>query len=131
MVSGYVDGAVFLTRELASPDLAPSVAASLLPTMTELCELHSFSQADHLRASIYKSLPVIAQRIGKTEFKRAMEGFMRPVFRSATSLDESHQSKEAALACIHKLSALIGRDILAGRLPPDLRDTFDRLLPPT
>lgn len=125
------DGAVFLVRELASPDLAPALAASLLPMMIELCELHHFHQADHLRESIYKSLPLIAQRIGKTEFKRQMEGFMRPLFKSAVSLDESHQSKESALTCIHKLSALIGREIFAGRLPPDLRDTFERLMPPS
>ena len=73
----------------------------------------------------------MASNTAETEFKRHMEGFMRPLFRSAMSIDESHQSRETALATIHKLSVWIGREIFAGRLPPDLRDGFDRLEPPS
>jgi len=123
------DGAVYMVVELAAPDIAPQLAVSFLPLLVQLCELHHFPQADRLRSSVYKSLPLLAQRLGKTEFKRHMEPFLYPLFNSASSSHESHQSQENAVLCIHKLGQFVGRDIFAGRLPPDLRDDFEKLLP--
>lgn len=106
------DGAVHLVREIAAT--SPDVAAPLLPRLADLARLRHFEHSAKLRETIWNCLPLLADRLGKTRFKRGLEGLLEPLFRDLSCGNALCEC--AAGKCISALRAWLGPSVLAARL---------------
>merc|ERR1712048_1343150 len=91
--------------------------------MTELadvCHVQHFPQADNLRVTLWRQLPIMANSLGKKRFKRSyLELFLDLLFHNLElrqTRENSPLSVNAAEQCMEQLAILIGTKILHGRL---------------
>lgn len=112
------DGAIYMIRELA--DVAPERVPQFLQPLADVARLRHFSHCLNLQETLWKSLPIIARRMGKNAFKAYLELFLDPLFH--LGLTCGHRLCEVAAGqCIGQLRDLIGPGIFAGRLNEDQR----------
>ena len=115
------DGAVYFVRELSAIDAQASL--EFLPALTELLGLHHFAHANKLHETVWKVLPVIARHLGKRLFKKYINDWLDPLFRS---LQCGHQLEEAAaLKAMISFSQFLGEGIFRGRLNERQSHLFD------
>lgn len=128
------DGCIYLLRELALridqfEFLNDGVLLPLLTELADVCRVQHFPQADELRATLWKQLPVIAQALGKQRFKRQyLDIFLDLLFWQLDSRSASPLSLHAAGQCAEALSEVVGKGIFRGRLDMNQQDTFDRVM---
>jgi hypothetical protein len=131
------DGCIYLIRELvirgtAEGTTTPLTDDELIPLLQELadvCRVQHFPQSDDLRATLWKTVPVIAQALGKQRFKsHYLEIFMDLLFSNLESRSASQLSQHAAGQCAEELASLVGTSIFRGRLEDYQRDCFDRVM---
>ena len=128
------DGCIYLLRELVLridqyEFLNDTVLLPLLTELVDVCRVQHFPQADELRATLWKQLPVMAQALGKQRFKRQyLDIFMELLFRHLESRSASPLSLHAAGQCAEALAELVGKGIFRGRLDMNQQDTFDRVV---
>jgi len=115
------DGAIYMIRELCSFEACKD--GTLLPLMEELadvCRVRHFPQGDDLRATLWRALPIMADRLGKRRFKAMyLEVFMDLLFRSldwGRDSDGGQASRFAAERCVWDLADLVGTGLFRGRL---------------
>lgn len=131
------DGCIYLIRELVihgtnEGTRTPISDDELLPLLRELadvCRVQHFPQSNDLRATLWRTLPIIAQALGKQRFKRLyLDVFMDLLFSNLESRTASELSIHAAGQCAEELANLVGMPIFRGRLDDYQRDTFDRTM---
>ncbi|CAM9672855.1 unnamed protein product, partial [Discosporangium mesarthrocarpum] len=110
----YSDGGIYLVRELCAVD--PDKAIAFFEEMVCVVGLTHFVQADTLRETLWKELPVMAHSLGKKVFKRHLDVFLKPLFDTLRSPSTSQLARHAAGNCIKELSAFVGPSIFRGRL---------------
>jgi len=118
------DGAICLMRELAALD--PQAICDLLPIVAALAAKADFTHCERLHERIWRELPLIgagvvqgtARGVGKRLFKRSLDAFLEPLFRSLGAGTPLAQS--AAGSCAVGLSQLVGGAIFVGRLSPEM-----------
>ena len=128
------DGGIYLLRELA--DVAPGKAEPFLADLAIAvadCFIvpHSgyrvprFTGAETLEQTVWKQLPVIAERVGKRPFKRHLEAFLPPLAANLhlgshldplTCRSASQLSYHASTTCLRLISKYLGVDIFRGRV---------------
>lgn len=117
------DGAIYMIRELCGDGRVGD--GELLPMMEELadvCRVRHFPKANDLRATLWKALPIMAEKMGKRRFKAMyLEVFLDLLFRSldwARMGDDAcnRGAQFAAERCAQDLAAFVGPRIFQGRL---------------
>lgn len=118
------DGAIYMVRELC--EVSPESVAEFMPHVADLGILRHFPQADSLRETIWKQLPVMAERLGKRPFKRYLELFLDPLFMTLHENSAcSNLAMHAAGGCASFLSRFLGPTIFRGRLDPEQQRVID------
>jgi len=110
--------------QLTDDDLLP-----LLREVADVCRVRHFPQADDLRTTLWRQLPLIAHALGKQRFKRLyLNVFMDLLFSSLESRSSSQLSQHAAGQCAEELAEIVGPAIFRARLEDYQRDIFDRAI---
>lgn len=131
------DGCLYLIGQLvvtctAEDSVVPLGDDELLPLLREVadvCRVRHFPQADDLRATLWRQVPVIAHALGKQRFKKVyLEVFMDLLFSSLESRSSSQLSQHAAGQCAEELAEIVGPAIFRARLEDYQRDIFDRAM---
>jgi len=143
------DGCLYLLRELvircnvveekdgASPEpplacLKLTDADFFIPMMhqvVDVCRVKHFPQADELRATLWRQLPVMADAWGKDKFKKLyLHIFTELLMDHLDMRTASALSKHAAGQCADALANLVGRGIFRGRLEDFQQDIFDQAM---
>jgi len=135
------DGCIYLLRELciksseenATSNAVPIKDDILIPLLSELadvCRVSHFPQAEDLRTTLFRQLPVMAQALGKQRFKRTyLDLFLDLLFRTVQSRSASQLAQHAARTCAAELALLIGPTIFRGRLQDDMhQELLDEIL---
>lgn len=116
------DGSVYLLRELSG--IVPAAVVEFIPVLADLANLTHFAHCLTLHETIWKCLPIIAQNIGKKDFKSHLELFLDPLFKD---LHCGHRLCEAAAGqSLSQLRRLIGPGVFAGRLTKEQQELMDR-----
>ena len=136
------DGCIYLVRELVTRccntgDGAPVTLSNveikeILLELADVCRVRHFPQADDLRATFWRQVPIMAKAIGKQRFKRDgyLEIFVDLLFSNLDSRSSTSQlCQHAAGQCAEELSEFMGVAIFRGRLEDDYqREIFDRVM---
>jgi hypothetical protein len=136
------DGCIYLIREYVvrrtvgvvegTTTLPPISDDELIPLLTKLadvCRVQHFPQSDDIRATLWKSVPIIAVAIGKQRFKnRYVDIFLDLLFRNLESSSASQLSHHAAGQCAEELATLIGTNLFRARLDDQQRQCYDRIV---
>ncbi|KAL7578252.1 hypothetical protein ACA910_012671 [Epithemia clementina (nom. ined.)] len=135
------DGCIYLVRELVTRccqedsvvKLSDAEIKEWLQELADVCRVRHFPQADDMRATLWRQLPVIAKALGKQRFKR--NGFLEIFVDMLFANMDSHGStasqlcQHAAGQCAEELAELMGVAIFRGRLEDDYqRELFDRVM---
>jgi len=110
------DGAVYLIGELSAIDeCKPKLTNSILKA-AEVCRNHHYVAHFSLIETVLKTLPAVAQNLGKRVFKgQFLEEFLDCLFYALDSRDHALASA-AASQCLEFLTEFIGPNILRGRV---------------
>ena len=110
------DGAVYLVSELSAiDDCKPRLTSSILK-MAGACRHRQYVAHFTLIETVMKTLPIIAENLGKRNFKaQFLEEFFDAMFYAVDSQDHA-LAAAAGSACVSSLSDLIGRNIFRGRV---------------
>ncbi|CAM9208809.1 unnamed protein product [Choristocarpus tenellus] len=119
----YSDGAIYLVRELC--DVDPDKAVTFFDELAYVVGLTHFVQADSLRETLWKQLPIMAHSLGKKVFKRHLEVFLPALFRTLQSPTTSQLASHAASSCTRELSTFVGPSIFRGRLSSHQQEVMD------
>ena len=111
------DGAIRLARELCS--VAPTQVAALLPAFAAMARLEHFPQADTLRETLWKSVPIMAKSMGKRAFQAQLDALLEPLFATVTRTHAHQLAGYAAIYCMQQLSTFLGHSVFIGRLSTD------------
>ncbi len=125
------EGALYLFRELCAEDVRPGgkeggFAETYLPMLAELGRLQHFADADRLRQSLWRVLPEVMQKLGKSVLKRHLELFTPALLGALASPLVSHLTRHAAVVCLEELSRQMGPSIFLGRLSEEERGLYLR-----
>jgi len=93
-----------------------SLSTQIFPMLTECLNLKHYTQRYYLLETFCKRLPDIAKGLGKTPFKRHLEGFLDPIFDAVNSTDMNAACHSAAVGCLQQLSSFLGPNILKSRI---------------
>ena len=121
----YTDGAIRLARELCS--VAPAQVAALLPVFATMARLTHFPQADTLRETLWKSVPIMARRMDNKLFSAQLDALLEPLIATLTSTSTHQLAGYAAMDCMQQLSAFLGHSAFIGRLSADQAAIMQRL----
>jgi len=77
------DGSIFLLREIGRVGELVDVVVKYLPQLSDLGYVDHFKHAHTMKETLFKSLPVVLERIGKKKFRGHVEMFLDPAFRAA------------------------------------------------
>ena len=119
------DGAIRLARELCS--VAPTQVAALLPAFAAIARLEHFPQADTLRETLWKSVPIMAKSMGKRAFQAQLDALLEPLFATVTRTHAHQLAGYAAIDCMQQLSTFLGHSVFIGRLSTDQAVIMQRL----
>ncbi|CAM9153116.1 unnamed protein product [Pylaiella littoralis] len=119
----FSDGAVYLVRELCV--VKPEMGVIFFEELADVASLTHFVQADCLRETIWKQLPAMAEAVGKKEFKRHLDVFLKPMFDTLSRITSSQLARHAASSCVRQLSTFVGPSIFRGRLTDSQREVMD------
>ena len=119
------DGAIRLARELCS--IAPTQVAALLPAFAAMARLEHFPQADTLRETLWKSVPIMAKSMGKRAFQAQLDALLEPLFATVTRTSTHQLAGYAAMDCMQQLSTFLGHSVFIGRLSTDQTVIMQRL----
>lgn len=110
------DGVVYLIGELSAiEDCKPKLTTSILKT-ADACRKHHYVSHYSLIETVLKTLPIIAENLGKRTFKgQFLEEFLDCLFYALDSQDHALASA-AASHCVTFLSEFVGPNILRGRV---------------
>jgi len=138
------DGCIYLVRELCIKSCADNeedppapfsmeddTLVPLLEHIVDVCRVRHFPQADDLRTTLWRNIPLMAQALGKQRFKRTyLHLVLEPLFVNLESTTASALSKHAAGQCAEELAILVGPMILRGRLMGNLdhEELFDQVM---
>lgn len=132
------DGCIYLVRELvvrcapedAALKLSDAEIQEWLRNMVDVCRVQHFPQADDMRATLWRQVPLMAQALGKERFKRNgyLEIFCDLLFDVLDSRSASQLCQHAAGQCAEELANFIGVPIFRGRLEDHQRQTLDRVM---
>mmetsp|Transcript_14590 Transcript_14590/g.22519 ORF Transcript_14590/g.22519 Transcript_14590/m.22519 type:complete len:810 (+) Transcript_14590:25-2454(+) len=112
------DGCVYMVRELCRHRhlVKDEVLLPIFEALVDACRVKHFPQGDDLRATLWNQLPVMAESIGKTTFKRKyLHMFIELLMDNVSSKSASALSVHAASHCCHDLATLVGKGIFRGR----------------
>jgi hypothetical protein len=115
------DGYVYMLRELAIQ--RPELIAEFIPMLADVARVSTFVHHTTLKCSVWKCVPVIAESMGKKEFKRVLEHLMEPLFKALK--DPNRLCQAAAGDCIVMLSQFIGPTIFRGRCDAEQQALMD------
>lgn len=97
-----------------------------METVVDVCRVSHFPQANDLRATLWKVLPLMGQALGKQRFKRHVLDLVLPLLMRDLQQQQQHQSTaaspltlHAARQCLSYLADLVSPGILLGRLQDD------------
>jgi hypothetical protein len=131
------DGCLYLIRQLivvcsaedSTTPMPDDEIIALLREVADVCRVRHFPQADEMRATLWRQLPIIAHALGKQRFKRLyLDVFMELLFSSLESRSSSQLSQHAAAQCAEELSEFVGAAIFRARLEDYQQETFDRAM---
>ena len=108
------DGCICLVAELASNPSAMKMVVECLPALSKAVGFRHYAQYIQLLETFCSELPIIAKGIGKRSFKAYLEMFLDSLFEAHGS--ENNLTRTAATECFSQLSALLGPNILRGRI---------------
>ena len=108
------DGCIYAVAELAAVKSALKPVTECLPLLAKAAGFRHYNQHFHLLETLCSQLPLIAERIGKRMFKMYLELFFDSIFDALRS--DSQLTSTAAHDCLIKLGALLGHNILRGRV---------------
>lgn len=127
-----VEDGVTTTEEPPLACLKLTDAEFFIPMMkqvVDVCRVKHFPQADDLRATLWRQLPVMADAWGKDKFKKQyLHIFMDLLMDHLDMRTASALSKHAAGQCADLLATLVGRGIFRGRLEDWQQDIFDQTM---
>lgn len=64
----------------------------------------------------------MAEAVGKKEFKRHLDVFLKPMFDTLSRITSSQLARHAASSCVRQLSTFVGPSIFRGRLTDSQRE---------
>jgi len=123
------EGCIHLLAEIAKLKTYNTQIASLLSVLAEMTRYKHYTHHRGYFETLLKLLPVVAQSLGKKEFKKHFDGFIDAIFYSISS--DSALVRVAATDCIIQLSQLIGKMITRGRIEQynmQHLDMFDKIV---
>lgn len=124
------DGAIYLLREICVNKEVPIDDSDLMPLMVELVDavrVKHFPQADDLRATLWKCLPVMAKGLGKKRFKgKYLNMFLDSMVNSLERGNPA--SQHAASLCAKELGTLVGNMIFMGRVREVVGDSGEQIV---
>jgi len=123
------EGCIHLLAEIAKLKTYNNQIASLLPVLAEMTRYKHYAHHRGYFETLLKLLPVIAQSLGKKEFKKFFNAFIDAIFYSISC--DSALVQAAATDCIIQLSLLIGKMITRGRIEQhntQYLDVFDNIV---
>jgi hypothetical protein len=113
---------LFLTRW----DVCYYFVQLLVFPSNQVCRVKHFPQADDLRATLWRQLPLMAHAWGKEKFKRKYLHIFTDLLMDHLDMrTASPLSKHAAGQCADLLADLVGRGIFRGRLEDWQQEIFD------
>lgn len=118
------DGAVYLLREM-SP-LYPKECEGLLPVLSEVSRVSGFAHCFNLWETIWKQLPAIASRLGVTSFSPHWERFAPSLMQTVRT--GNRLSLCAAVACVEKMTKILGKEVVSTAFVPSQWDELQRCL---
>eukprot|EP00127_Corallochytrium_limacisporum_P001876 Clim_evm31s88 gene=Clim_evmTU31s88 len=119
----WSDGCIYLYRELTRA--RPEDMADSLGLVAKLSKVTHFHHHVYMLETLWQLLPIVAENLGKTVFKRKVEDFFDGLKYSLAC--GTRVTEVAASECIERLSKFIGPNIMAGRVEnynPVLLDIF-------
>jgi hypothetical protein len=134
------DGCIYLLREIClrvdqipalQNDGDTNILIPLLTELTDVCRLQHFPQAEDLRATLWRQLPVMAQALGKQRFnRRYLDLFLDLLLTHLQARSVSTPlSWHAAAHCADELANFCGRAIFRARLDDfGQKQTFDQAM---
>ncbi|XP_065058563.1 uncharacterized protein LOC135686289 [Rhopilema esculentum] len=108
------DGCIYALAELSTNKLAVKDVMECIPLLSKAASFRHYTQHFHLLETLCSKLPAIAEGIGKRTFKMYLETFFDAIFDSLGS--DNQLTSAAAEDCLIKLSALLGQNIMRGRV---------------
>lgn len=66
----------------------------------------------------------MAEAVGKKEFKRHLDVFLKPMFDTLSRTTSSQLARHAAASCVRQLSTFVGPSIFRGRLTDSQREVM-------
>ncbi|XP_065898567.1 uncharacterized protein [Dysidea avara] len=123
------EGCIHLLAEIVKLKTYNSQVASLLPILAEMTRYKHYAHHRGYFETMLKLLPVIAQSLGKKEFKKHFDIFIDAIFYSISC--DSALVQAAATDCIIQLTQIIGKMITRGRIEQhNMRylDAFDKIV---
>ena len=99
--------------------------SNLMQKMADACRHRHYVAHFFFLETVLTTLPVIGQNIGKRIIKMYLEEFLDHIFYAAEC--ENALASAAALRCLNELKALLGPNIMRGRvrLKKYLRDLLE------
>ena len=121
------DGCVYLLREIS--EKFPEQVCALLPTLADVLRFTEYPDHVYLLETTWKTLPLIAQRVGKKNFKKSFQEFLRPLHYSLKC--NNQLARASAELFTHAMAKFLGPSILRGRIEQEdsmMVDDFERVL---
>jgi hypothetical protein len=117
---------VVCTAEDSKTPLSDDELLALMQEVADVCRVKHFPQADEMRATLWRQLPIIAHALGKQKFKRLyLDVFMELLFSSLESRSSSQLSRHAAAQCAQELAEFVGPAIFRARLEDYQQEIYD------
>ena len=82
--------------------------------MADACRYRHYVAHYFFLETVFKSLPAIGQNVGKRPIKMYLEEFLDHIFYAVEC--ENALAAAAALKCLNELKALLGPNIMRGRV---------------